>query len=89
MRRCWAAAARAARNSAISCGPILTRAANSPITATTSIAAIPVAITTSTICSTLRFFHTGVVARSGGPGLLRWAKVLCCGAGLGGKCAET
>jgi len=57
MRRCWAAAACAALNSAISCGPILTRAANSPITATTSITAIPVAITISTICSTSGFAH--------------------------------
>ena len=87
MRRRWAAAARAALNSAISCGPILPGAANPSITTTTSITAIPVAIITSTICSTSGFC-TPWVARSGGPGLLRWAKVLCAGARLGASDGE-
>src|SRR5215813_4832692 len=42
-RRRWAAAARASRNSAVSSGPIITRAAKPPIAATTRTTAIPIA----------------------------------------------
>src|SRR6516225_2433465 len=42
-RRRWAGAARASRNSAVSSGPIITRAAKPPIAATTRTTAIPIA----------------------------------------------
>src|SRR6516164_7281501 len=42
-RRRWAGAARASRNSAVSSGPIITRAAKPPIAATTRTRAIPTA----------------------------------------------